>query len=102
MMDVDLEKVQREEIRWRVLAVLNAGRPKPVTESLVLRVLTDVSLPATPASLRKELDYLEARKLITIKDESAPVWMCELTHLGVDLVEYTVPCHPGIARPERA
>lgn len=98
---MDLEKVQREEIRWRVLAVLNAGRPKPVPESLILRVLTDISLPATPTSLRRELDYLENRKLIEIADQRAPVWMCELTHYGVDLVEYTVDCHPGIARPVR-
>lgn len=98
---MDLERAQREELRWRVLAVLNAGRPKPVSESLILRVLTDVLLPATPHSLRRELDYLESRKLIEIQGRDQPVWMCELTHLGVDLVEYTVPCHPGIARPEK-
>lgn len=101
MHGVDMEKVQREEIRWRVLAVLNAGRPRPVAESLILRVLTDVALPATPHSLRRELDYLESRKLIEITHRDGSVWMCELTHLGVDLVEYTVPCHAGIARPEQ-
>lgn len=98
---LDLEKMQREEIRWRILVVLNAGRPKPVSESLVLRVLTDVALPATPASLRRELDYLESRKLVEINGRDSGTWMCELTHLGVDVVEYTVPCNPGIARPER-
>ncbi len=98
---MDLEKAQREEARWRVLVVLNAGRPRPVPESLVLRVLTDVSLPATPASLRRELDYLESRKLIEVAGKETGTWMCELTHLGVDVVEYTVPCHAGIARPER-
>lgn len=100
-MDMDIERAQREEMRWRALVVLNAGRPKPVSESLILRVLTDVNLPATPHSLRRELDYLESRKLIEIQQRHGPVWMCELTHLGVDLVEYTVPCHAGIARPER-
>ena len=98
---MDIEREQREEMRWRALVVLNAGRPKPVPESLILRVLTDVSLPATPHSLRRELDYLEHRSLIAITHRERSVWMCELTHLGVDLVEYTVPCHPGIARPEQ-
>lgn len=101
MHEIDMERAQREAIRWRVLAVLDAGRPRPVSESLILRVLTDVALPATPHSLRRELDYLENRKLIEISGRDGQVWMCELTHLGVDLVEYTVPCHAGIARPER-
>lgn len=99
---MDLEKMQREEGRWRVLVTLNAGRPRPVPESLVLRVLSDVALPFTAASLRRELDYLESRGLIEITGRDSGVWMCELTHLGVDVVEYTVPCNPGIARPERS
>lgn len=98
---MDMERLHREETRWRVLVVLNAGRPKAVSESLVLRVLTDVALPATPNSLRRELDYLADRGLIEIHDRQAGVWMCELTHLGVDVVEYTVPCNPGVARPEK-
>lgn len=98
---MDIEREQREEMRWRALVVLNAGRPKPVSESLILRVLTDVALPATPHSLRRELDYLEHRQLIRITNREKPVWMCELTRLGVDVVEYTVACDPGIARPEQ-
>lgn len=96
-----MERAQREEMRWRVLVVLNAGRPKEVSETLILRVLTDVALQATPHGLRRELDYLESRKLIEINGRGQPVWTCELTHLGVDVVEYTVPCFPGISRPER-
>lgn len=98
---MDIEREQREEMRWRVLVVLNAGRPKPVAETLILRVLTDVALPATPHSLRRELDYLEHRSLIHITNCERPTWMCELTRLGVDVVEYTVACDPGIARPEQ-
>lgn len=97
----ELERAQREEARWRVLAVLNAGRPQAVAETLILRVLTDIRLPMTPAQLRSEMQYLEQRKLISIDRSNATLWLCELTHLGTDVVEYTVPCNPGIARPER-
>jgi hypothetical protein len=97
----DLERAQREEARWRVLATLNAGRPQAVAETLVLRVLTDIRLPMTPTQLRSELKYLEARKLIQIDRNTPNLWLCELTHLGTDVVEYTVPCNAGIARPER-
>jgi len=97
----DLERVTRETTRWRILVVLDAGRPHPVSEVLVLQVLDDIRLTATPASLRRELDYLEARGLIEI-DRSKSTWLAELTHLGVDVVEYTVPVQPGIARPERS
>jgi hypothetical protein len=100
-MSIDLERAQREEIRWRILKVLDAGRPLPVSESLILRTLQDVSLPVTAAVLRRELDYLEDRKLVTIASRTGPVWSAELTHYGVDLVEYTIDCFPGIARPAK-
>ena len=28
-------------------------------------------------------------------------WFADLTRIGVDLAEYTIPCEPGIARPEK-
>lgn len=97
-----MERAQREQTRWRVLVCLDAGRPQPVSEFLILQVLGDIKLSATPASLRRELDYLESRGLIDIERGPHNVWLAELTRLGVDLVEYTVPCEPGIARPVRS
>lgn len=101
MHSVDMEKATREQVRWRILKALDAGRPLPVSELIVMDVLQDSSLPVTPHGLRRELDYLEDRKLITISNKTRPVWNAELTHYGVDLVEYTVECFPGIARPAR-
>lgn len=99
---MDLEKAKREELRWRILRVLDAGRPEPVPETIILRALSDAALSATPSELRRELDYLENRKMVDIHGRgTSPVWTAELTHLGVDLVEYTVPCNPGIARPPK-
>ena len=96
-----LLRAEREQTRWRILVTLDAGRPTPVSEHLLLQVLGDIKLSATPASLRRELDYLESRGLVDIERTPHNTWLAELTRLGVDLVEYTVPCEPGIARPVR-
>ncbi|WP_339860414.1 cytoplasmic protein [Thalassospira alkalitolerans] len=101
MHEVDLEKAQREETRWRILRVLDAGRPMAVSETVVFRALGDASLPISPNVLRRELDYLRDKKLINIAGEDGPVWSAELTGNGVDVVEYTVASPPGIARPQK-
>ena len=101
MHEVDLDKAHREQARWRILKVLDAGRPEPVGETIILQVLQDASLPITPHGLRRELDYLADRRLVTIRGRNAPVWSAELTHFGVDIVEYTIDCLPGISRPKK-
>ncbi|MEW5763701.1 MAG: cytoplasmic protein [Acidobacteriota bacterium] len=101
MPEIDLEKAQREEIRWRLLRALDAGRPLPVLESLLLRICQDVDLPATPSQVRRELAYLEIRGLVRIHGKLGPTWRAELTRDGVDVVEYAVACESGIARPPR-
>lgn len=101
MSEVDIEKAQRESTRWRILCVLQAGRPLPVSEDIVQRALEDASMRITPSLLRRELDYLSDRKLVTLHGLDGPVWSAQLTHYGVDVVEYTVDCFPGIARPRK-
>lgn len=101
MNEIDLGKAQREEIRWRILKVLDAGRPLPVAETLILTTLQDVSLPVSPHGLRRELDYLAERKLVVITARDTPTWTAQLTHYGIDIVEYTTECFPGIARPKK-
>ena len=101
MHDIDIEKAQREQLRWRILKVLDAGRPMPVSEMVILQVMQDSALPVTPSGLRRELDYLEDRRLVVLTGRNGPVWSGELTHYGVDLVEYSVECFPGIARPQK-
>lgn len=99
MITSQLERAEREMTRWRILYALNAGRPTSITEHLLLTVLCDIKLSATPASLRRELDYLEACELIEIERAPHNTWLAELTALGIQVVEYSVPCPPGIARP---
>lgn len=101
MHEIDLDKAHREQTRWRILKVLDAGRPLPVNEMVILQVMQDTALPLTPSGLRRELDYLEDRKLVVLSGRNTPVWSAELTHYGVDVVEYTIDCLPGIARPPK-
>lgn len=99
---IDLEKARREETRWRILKGLDAGRPYGVSESILLNLLADINLPVTQVALRRELVYLRNRELLTIQGEDDGEWLAELTHYGVDVVEYTISCKPGIARPKRS
>ena len=51
----------------------------------------------TPLELRRELDYLADRKMVDLGEKPSGDWFADLTRLGVDPVEYTVECGPGIA-----
>lgn len=93
-----LRRNQIEAARWYILVALQAGRPLPVDEQILFRTLDDTHLKLTPQELRKELDYLQERQLLHI-EEADSVWSAKLTRLGIDLVEYTITCDPGIARP---
>jgi len=101
MHEIDLEKAQREESRWRILRALDAGRPLPVSETVLFRVLSDSSLPITPQQLRRELSYLAEKDLVTLKDEDQPTWGASLSAYGIDVVEYSVRAPAGINRPDK-
>lgn len=98
---MDLEQKQREEARWRILRVLDAGRPIAVSESIVWRVLHDIRLPMSANSVRRELAYLQDLSLIEIEGENSETWLARLTARGVDVVEYTLEAPAGIARPRK-
>ena len=98
---MNLEQKQREEARWRILRVLDAGRPIAVSETIVWRVLADIKLTITLNALRRELSYLRDRGLAEIEGEDNETWYARLTASGVDVVEYTAPAPAGIARPRK-
>jgi hypothetical protein len=100
-MSIDMEKAQRETLRWIILQALNAARPIGTSEAIVLSAVQAVPLQATLVELRRELGYLEDRKLVAVTGKDTPCWHASLTHHGIDVVEYTVDCHPGIARPPK-
>ena len=97
----DLEKRQREEARWRILRVVDAGRPIAVSEQVVWRVLADIKLAFSTNQLRRELAYLRDLGLIELEGEDTETWFAKLTARGVDLVEYNATSPTGIARPRK-
>ena len=98
---MDLEQKQREEARWRILRVLDAGRPIAVSENIVWRVLHDIRLPMSVNSVRREITYLRDLALLEIEGEGTEVWFAKLTAQGVDVVEYTLDAPAGVARPRK-
>lgn len=98
---MDMEKARRESIRWHILVALNSGRPEPVAEALVLSAIQAIPVQCTALELRREMDYLADRELVALKRLEGAPWLADLTRHGVDVVEYTVECDPGIARPKK-
>ena len=98
---LDIEQRQREEARWRILRVVDAGRPVPVCEQIIWRVLTDIKLSLSLNQVRRELTYLEDLGLLELEGHDSDIWFARLTAPGVDVVEYTVKAPAGIARPRK-
>ncbi len=98
---IDAAKARRESMRWYILLTLNNARPVDPHEAVVLSTIQGIYPDATPLELRRELDYLADRLLVTLDKKPAGQWIAGLTHVGVDIAEYTIECHAGIARPEK-
>lgn len=103
MNGIDLQKQQREQVRWLILATLDVARPVGANEDMILSAINAVPVQITRHELRKEMGYLETRGLISIEGKFDPSkkWFAALTRSGIDVVEYTVECDPGIARPPK-
>lgn len=92
-----LTKQRREHIRWLGLAHLDAARPQPMVDAALLPLIQAIYPNADPHELRRELDYLAKCDLLTIVDNDG-FWRLTLTRQGIDLVEFTTPCPPGVGR----
>lgn len=100
-MQIDYDRIRREQVRWTILLALNHARPQGCYEQLVLSAVQSVYPDATALELRREMDYLDDRRLVHIRKEPSGRWWAELIRYGIDVVEYTVDCEPGIARPAK-
>ncbi len=98
---MDMEKARREELRWLILQALNAAQPVGAPETIVKNAIETVILDVTVMEIRNQLDYLAERELITLTHRDSPVWFAKINRHGMDIVEYTVDVHPGIARPKK-
>lgn len=100
MIKPDMDKARRETNRWLILQCLDSARPLGAGEALLMSALSDVTR-LTQLELRRELDYLQERKLVDLSGQNSPQWHAKLTRHGVDVAEYTVDVDPGIARPHK-
>ncbi|HET8898093.1 MAG TPA: hypothetical protein VFN09_04890 [Rhodanobacteraceae bacterium] len=101
-MDTDAIKPRPEQIRWVLILTLNNARPRGAGAAVLLGTVQGALYPdATVQEIRRELDYLERRRLVDVEQSPAGPWLARLTHHGVDLAEYTIDCEPGIARPAK-
>lgn len=98
---IDQAKQRREFMRWVLLLGLYNARPIGAWEEVLLSIMLGVWSDATKHEVRLALDYLGDRRLVEVTKEPSGRWKAELNRYGVDVVEYTVPCEPGIARPEK-
>jgi hypothetical protein len=99
MNQMNAAKSRREAMRWYILRTLDNARPVDPHEALVLSTIQGIFIDATQLEVRRELDYLKDRDLVTLVKQPSNVWIAGLTRYGVDVVEYTLDCDPGIARP---
>jgi hypothetical protein len=98
---IDLEQKNREEARWRMLRIVDAGRPIAVSEQIIWRVLADIKLSLSLNTVRRELAYLRDLGLLELEGENGETWFAKLTASGVDVVEYNFPSPAGVARPRK-
>ena len=97
----DLQKARREGMRWQLLNALNKARPVGAMDVLLLDVMGAIYNGVTPNELHTQLEYLADRELVKLDKKPDGHWHSQLTHHGVDVVEYTVDCRTGIARPTK-
>lgn len=101
-MNIDIARPRHEQVRWVLLLTLNNARPRGAAGDVLLRVVQGALYPdATLLEIRRELDYLEDRRLVEIERSPQGPWLAQLTRHGVDIAEYTIDCGPGIARPAK-
>lgn len=98
MLDI-IEKIRREDIRWHLLAALNLSRPEGMYTEPLLAIVRASYPDSTHQEVRRHLDYLEARQMVSIVKDPLDRWTVGLTRVGIDFVEYTIDAQPGISRP---
>ena len=95
------KQIQTEAIRWLILRAVDAGDPLGATEGMILPTVRTAWSTTSPELVRRELDYLEARGLVTLERPPVRPWRAKLTRHGRDVVHYTVDVDPGIDRPPK-
>lgn len=95
----ELTQLRRASLRWSLLLALHKVHPYSTSEVLLGEVARAIYHDSTPLEVRQELDYLADSELLTVTRQPSCHWFGDLNAAGVNMVEYTTPDVPGIARP---
>ena len=95
-------KARRELVRWQLLVCLHISAPQGMRLPALKPIIAATYADVTEAELQRNLDYLHERELIHMHTDPLGGVVAKLDRFGFDLVEYTVECDPGIARPSKA
>lgn len=105
MSDDLIARARAYHLRWWILYVLGkyaTGVGANETQISYTLGAAEGLESLTRKELRAALVYLQERELIHLENgDHMPFWRAKLTRVGTDLVDYTIPCEPGIARPPK-
>lgn len=96
-----MQRIRDEALRWKILCAIDSSRPIPLSELLLRRAMHDPpAFPVETAKLRRELDWLRDRELITIGREETGNWILDIEPAGQDFVA-NPKAHPieGVSPP---
>ena len=99
MNPTELAKIRSGTIRWLLLYTIDQTRPQGIYTEALLAIMQGTYQDATHREIRRELDYLEERGLVHIAKDPLDRWFVKLDRYGIEVVQYTCPCDPGISRP---
>jgi hypothetical protein len=99
MNPIELARIRSGTMRWLILYAINIARPQGIYTEALLAIIQGTYPDATHLEIRRELDYLEERELVRISKDPLDRWFVDLQRYGIEVVEYTCPCDPGISRP---
>ncbi|MBF0546212.1 MAG: hypothetical protein HQM08_17345 [Candidatus Riflebacteria bacterium] len=92
----DLDTMNKNLLRGRILKALHVVGRLGAAESLVRKSLNAAGFTVLPGELRNQLNYLQEKGLITIQDPERETWVLHISPAGTDVIEKNVKAPPGI------
>lgn len=97
-----IERIEKKELRGRILAVLDYNYPAGLSEKLVLQSLVAARFDVTRRELKAQLAYLSEKGYVTLQqvgfaDIDLARQMVKLTVSGKDLVDGNIDPDPGVS-----
>ncbi len=94
-----MEGTRHQTVRYFLLMALNVARPAEAQAYMLRSVVASVFADVTDLEVLRELDYLTSRELISTHVNPMGQTLAKIERYGVDVLERTVACDPGIILP---